>query len=66
MIQLPKLKVTGQGHGFNLEFCVHTISPEPLGDFHYLLYPKIPLVRGCAEHMNQLPRLKVTGQCHVI
>ena len=71
MLQLPKpikVKVTGQGIEFTLEFRVRSISPEPFGRISLNFTQMFLLLRRCAEHMTQLPRLKVkvTGQGHVI
>ena len=70
MTQLPRLKVkvTGQGHGFSLEFRVHSISPEPFEWFSLNFTKMFFSVRPYAESMTGLRRLKVkvTLQGHVI
>ena len=50
--------------GFNLEFLVCSISPEPFDRFSLKSTHVFLLVRGCAKHMTELPSLKVkiTGQ----
>ena len=64
MTQLPRLKVTGQGHVVYPSIRVCSISPESLERFSLNFSQMLLSVRGCAEHMPQLPRLKVmvTGQ----
>ena len=61
MIQLPRLKVTGQGHVIYLSIRVRSISPEFFERLS-LSFTQIFLSgRRCAEQMTQLPRLNVTG-----
>ena len=64
MTQLPRLKVTCQGHVIYPSIRVRSISPESFERFSLNFTQMFHSVRWCAEHMTQLPRLKamVTGQ----
>ena len=56
--QLPRLKVTGQGHLIYPSIRFPSISSESFERFSSLNQIFLS-VRRCAEHMTQLPRLKV-------
>ena len=66
MAQLPRLKVTGQGHVIYPSIRVRSISPEPFDQFSLYFTHMFLSVRWCAEPMTQLRRLKVTLQGHGI
>ena len=61
MTQLPRLKVTGQGHVIYPSIRVRSISPASFERFSLNFTQMFLSVRRCAEHMTQLPRLKVKG-----
>ena len=62
MTQLPRLKVTGQGQGIYPEFCVCSISPEPLGQFSLNFTQKIPTNETMSRAFD--PSTYTQGQCH--
>ena len=52
-------KVTVQGQGLSLEFCVHSVSPLPLEGFSLNFGRMFTSVGQCAEPITQPCRLKV-------
>ena len=63
-----KVKVTGQGHGFEPWISCPSISPIPLEGFSFNFGQMFASVKWCAEPIAQLCRLtrsqfKVTGSC---
>ena len=61
-----KVKVTVQGQGLSLEFCVRSVSPIPVEGFSFNFGQVFTLVRRCAELITQPCQLmvKVTVQGH--
>ena len=57
-------KVTVQGTGFSLEFCVCSVSPLPLGGFSVNFGQMFASVGQCAEPITQSCGLKVTVKGH--